>query len=36
MINTCTASLSTPMTEEEIDALVAAMESGFAKIASMP
>ncbi len=36
MINTCAATLSTPMTESEIDALVAAMESGFAKIASLP
>ncbi|HNO78286.1 MAG TPA: aspartate aminotransferase family protein [Phycisphaerae bacterium] len=36
MVNTCSATLSTPMTEVEIDALVAAMESGFAKIASMP
>ncbi len=36
MINTCSATLSTPMTEIEIDALVAAMESGLAKIASMP
>ena len=35
MINTCTASLSTPMTEAEIDALVAAMESGFSKIAKI-
>ena len=36
MINTCTAALSTPMTETEIDHLVGAMESGLAKIASMP
>lgn len=36
MINTCTAALSTPMTETEIDQLVAAMESGLSKIASMP
>ncbi len=36
MINTCTAALSTPMTESEIDHLVAATESGLAKIASMP
>lgn len=35
MINTCTAALSTPMGEAEIDALVGAMESGLAKIASM-
>jgi glutamate-1-semialdehyde 2,1-aminomutase len=33
MINTCTATLSTPMSETEIDALVAAIESGFRKIA---
>lgn len=36
MINTCTAALSTPMTETEIDQLVTAMESGLSKIASMP
>ena len=36
MINTCTATLSTPMTETEIDALVAGIRSGFDKIASMP
>lgn len=36
MINTCTAALSTPMAETEIDHLVGAMESGLAKIASMP
>ncbi|MEO0629601.1 MAG: aspartate aminotransferase family protein [Planctomycetota bacterium] len=36
MINTCTAALSTPMTETEIDHLVSVMESGLAKIASMP
>jgi len=35
MINTCTAALSTPMTEVEVDALVGAFESGFAKIAAM-
>lgn len=35
MINTCTAVLSTPMTETEIDSLVAAMESGFEKILPM-
>lgn len=33
MINTCAATLSTPMTEVEIDALVDALRSGFAKIA---
>jgi len=31
MINTCTATLSTAMTEVEIDALVAAMKGGFEK-----
>lgn len=36
MINTCTAMLSTPMTEGDIDQLVASMRSGFEKIASMP
>lgn len=36
MINTCTANLSTPMTEVEVDALVASMERGFEKIVSMP
>jgi hypothetical protein len=36
MINTCTATLSTPMTEVEIDALVAAIGEGFEKIARMP
>lgn len=36
MINTCTAALSTPMTEAEIDHLVGAIESGLAKIALMP
>ena len=34
MINTCTAALSTPMTDSEIDALVSAMAEGFAKIAT--
>ncbi|NNF45027.1 MAG: aspartate aminotransferase family protein, partial [Phycisphaerales bacterium] len=34
MINTCTGTLSTPMTEVEVDALVAAMADGFAKIAA--
>lgn len=32
MINTCTATLSTPMTETEIDALVSAIGTGFEKI----
>ena len=36
MINTCTAMLSTPMTEVEIDALIAACGDGFRKIADMP
>jgi len=36
MINTCTAMLSTPMTETEIDALIAACGEGFEKIARMP
>ena len=36
MINTCTATISTPMTEREIDALVGAIRDGFEKIASMP
>jgi glutamate-1-semialdehyde 2,1-aminomutase len=35
MINTCAATISTPMTEVEIDALVAAMEGGFARVAAM-
>ncbi len=35
MINTCSATLSTPMTEVEIDALVDAMRGGFEKIATM-
>ena len=34
MINTLSATISTPMGEEEIDALVAAMERGFRKLAS--
>jgi glutamate-1-semialdehyde 2,1-aminomutase len=32
MINTCSAALSTPMGEAEIDALVAAVERGFEKL----
>lgn len=32
MINTCSATLSTPMGETEIDSLVAAMEAGFRKL----
>jgi len=35
MINTCTATLSTPMTEAEIDALVAAIESGLEIVSRM-
>ncbi len=35
LINTCSATLSTPMTEVEIDALVDAMRGGFEKIARM-
>ena len=31
MINTCSATLSTPMTEVEIDLLVEAIAEGFAK-----
>ncbi len=34
MINTCTATMSTPMTEVEIDALVIAMKEGFVKLQS--
>jgi glutamate-1-semialdehyde 2,1-aminomutase len=36
LINTCSVALSTPMTEREIDVLVAAFRSGFQKLASMP
>jgi len=36
LINSGSAALSTPMTETEIDALVAAIGEGFEKIASMP
>ncbi|MFG0313885.1 MAG: aspartate aminotransferase family protein, partial [Phycisphaerales bacterium] len=32
MINTCTATMSTPMTEVEIDALISAMRDGFVKL----
>ena len=35
MINTCTAMMSTPMTEVEIDALISACGEGFEKIAGM-
>ena len=34
MINTCSATMSTPMGTDEIDALVEAMESGFTKLTS--
>ncbi len=34
LINTCTATLSTPMTEAEVDALIAATRAGFEKIAA--
>ena len=32
MIDTCSATISTPMGESEIDALVAALERGFEKV----
>ena len=32
MINTCSAALSTPMTESDIDALISAVKSGFAHL----
>ncbi len=35
LINTCTATLSTPMTEIEIDALISAYARGFEKLVSM-
>ena len=35
MVNTCTAILSTPMTEVEMDTLVEAMGSGFEKLVAM-
>jgi glutamate-1-semialdehyde 2,1-aminomutase len=35
MINTCSATISTPMGEAEVDALVDAIESGFAKVAAL-
>jgi glutamate-1-semialdehyde 2,1-aminomutase len=34
LVNSCSATMSTPMTEADIDALVAAMERGLRKIAS--
>lgn len=36
MINTCSATLSTPMTEVEIDALVEAVEGGLRRIVAAP
>ena len=35
MINTCTATLSTPMGEQGVDALVAAMADGFEKLKAL-
>lgn len=35
LINSCSAALSTPMTEKEVDALVAAFRSGFKRLAVM-
>lgn len=35
LINSCSAALSTPMTETEVDALVAAFRSGFEKLVAM-
>jgi hypothetical protein len=35
IINSGTCTFSTPMTEAEIDTLVGAYKSGFAKLASM-
>ncbi|MBL8963287.1 MAG: aspartate aminotransferase family protein [Phycisphaeraceae bacterium] len=35
LINSCSAALSTPMTQDEVDALVAAFRSGFKRIAAM-
>lgn len=35
LINTCTATLSTPMTEDDIDALISAYKLGFEKLVSM-
>jgi len=34
LINTCSATLSTPMTEAEVDTLIAAMRGGFNRIAT--
>ncbi len=36
MINTCSATMSTPMGDAEIDSLVAAMKSGFVKVMATP
>lgn len=35
LINSCSAALSTPMTETEVDALVAAFRSGFEKLVAL-
>ncbi len=35
LINTCTATLSTPMVQEDIDALVAAYKRGFEKVVAL-
>ncbi len=35
LVGTCTGMLSTPMTETEVDALVAAVESGLRRVASV-
>ena len=36
MINTCSGTLSTPMTEKEVDILTEVMLSGFRKLKAMP
>ncbi|MFN3295010.1 MAG: hypothetical protein ACK414_16450, partial [Gemmobacter sp.] len=35
LINSCSAALSTPMNEGDVDALVAALRSGFEKLDAM-
>ena len=35
LINSCSAALSTPMTEDEVDILVAAFQSGFKKLVAL-
>jgi glutamate-1-semialdehyde 2,1-aminomutase len=35
VINTCSMTISTPMTDRDIDDLVEAMETGFSKIKTM-